>query len=180
MTSNEHNTRQAMFKYTIENYKEGINEFISNKDLDVVCAIPHINGFAWYNFFWVRSSYVRNYCSYPEITTDRFVWEIWIGTEFSRKKKIITYSPIIKYDQTTTHIEAIALNSTLITNYYESKKDTEIILPELNTQSNLTLTENFNELNTTPNLELTDNFIIFFIFVFVFVFVYILLNYIKV
>ena len=87
MTSNQRKTRQYIFKHTIENYKERIREFIKNKDLDVVCAIPHINGFAFFNFFWVRSSYVRNYCSYPEITTDRYVWEEWIGTEFSRKKK---------------------------------------------------------------------------------------------
>ena len=44
----------------------------------------------------------------------------------------------------------------MITNYHESKKDTEIILPELNTTSNLTLTENFNELNTQLNLELKN------------------------
>ena len=120
--------------------------------------------------FLSSCSYVRNYCSCSEITTDRYIWEIWIGTEFSRKK-IITYSPIIKYDQTTAHIEAIALNTTLITNYHESKKDTEIILPKLNTQYNLTLTEKFNELNTHPNLELKDNFIIF-LYLFLFLFIY--------
>jgi hypothetical protein len=34
MTSNQHETRQYMFKYTIENYKEGIRELIKNKDLE--------------------------------------------------------------------------------------------------------------------------------------------------
>lgn len=99
MTSNQHGERQALFKYTIENYVDAINEFKKNKNVDVVCAIPHKNGFAFYNFFWVRSNYVRNYCTRPEISSNRYIWEVWIGNEFSRKEKIITYSPIIKYDQ---------------------------------------------------------------------------------
>jgi hypothetical protein len=37
-----------------------------------------------------RSSYVRNYCSRPEISENRYIWEVWIGNEFSRKKEIIT------------------------------------------------------------------------------------------
>jgi len=99
MTSNQHETRQYLFKYTIENYQNYITEFEKNKYLDTAGAIPHINGFIYFNFFWARSSYIRNYCSRPEISENRYIWEVWIGTEFSRKQKIITYSPIIKYDQ---------------------------------------------------------------------------------
>jgi hypothetical protein len=75
---------------------EALTEFNKNKSVDVVCAIPHINGFAYFNFFWVRSSYVRNYCARPEISDNRYIWEVWIGNEFSRKKKIITYTIIVK------------------------------------------------------------------------------------
>jgi hypothetical protein len=51
MTSNTGNDRKYLFNNTIENYKEYINEFEKNKDIDVGCAFPHVNGFAYINFF---------------------------------------------------------------------------------------------------------------------------------
>jgi hypothetical protein len=118
MTSNQTETRQYLFKYTIENYKNYINEFEKNKFLEVAGAIPHINGFIFFNFFWTRSSYVRNYCTRPEISDNRYIWEVWIGSEFSRKKDIITYSPIIKYDQVTHHHEVWSIHDKMINNHY--------------------------------------------------------------
>jgi hypothetical protein len=35
MTSDQHETRQCLFKYTIANYEQYINEFSKNKNLDV-------------------------------------------------------------------------------------------------------------------------------------------------
>ena len=121
ITSNQHETRRYLFKHTIENYKEIINEFIKNKNLDIACAIPHINGFAYFNFFWARSSYIRNYCSKPEISTNRYIWEVWVGNEFSRKKKIITYSPIIKYDQVTSTDEVWNIHNKMVNNDYDKQ-----------------------------------------------------------
>jgi len=97
MTSNQHEMRKYLFKNTLENYKEYINEFKKNKDLDIAGAIPHHTGFCYFNFFWTRSSYIRNYCSRPEISENRYIWEVWTGTEYSRKKQINTWSPIIGY-----------------------------------------------------------------------------------
>jgi hypothetical protein len=65
MTSNQHETRQYLFKYTIENYTEYLNEFKNNKYLEVAGAIPHENGFIFFNFFWTRTSYIINYCEKP-------------------------------------------------------------------------------------------------------------------
>ncbi len=97
ITSNQHEMRKYLFKNTIENYKDYVNEFKKNKDLDIAGAIPHYSGFCYFNFFWTRSSYVRNYCSRPEISENRYIWEVWTGTEYSRKKQINTWSPIIGY-----------------------------------------------------------------------------------
>ena len=118
MTSNQTETRQYLFKYTIGNYQSYINEFVDNKLLDTAGAIPHNNGFVFFNFFWARSSYVRNYCNKPIISDNRYIWEVWIGNEFSRKQKVITYSPIIKYDQVTHHHEVWALYNNIIGNQY--------------------------------------------------------------
>ena len=92
ITSNQHEMRQYLFKNTLENYKEYINEFKKNKDLDIAGAIPHHSGFCYFNFFWTRSSYIRNYCSRPEISENRYIWEVWTGTEYSRKKQINTWT----------------------------------------------------------------------------------------
>ncbi len=99
ITSNQHDTRRFMFKNTIENYKEYLDEFKNNSDLDVAGYFPHKDGFCYYNFLWMRSSYVRNYCQKPEISDNRFIWETWVGKEFSRKKNIITFSSLIGYTQ---------------------------------------------------------------------------------
>ena len=139
MTSNQHETRQYLFKYTIENQSDYINEFKYNKNLEVAGTIPHDNGFIFFNFFWVRSSYVRNHCTRPEISDNRYIWEVWIGNEFSRKQKIITYSPIIKYDTVKHHHEVWNIHDKMIKNQYcyllnNNMKDLDTILPEINTK----------------------------------------------
>jgi hypothetical protein len=118
MTSNQHDTRQYLFKYTINNYQQYINEFQNNKHLEIAGMIPHINGFIFFNFFWIRSSYVRNYCSKPIISDNRYIWEVWIGNEFSRKKEIITWSPIIKYDRIQHHHEVWSIHDKIIQDHY--------------------------------------------------------------
>jgi hypothetical protein len=118
MTSNQHETRQYLFKYTFENYKDYLKEFENNKHLEVAGAIPHENGFIFFNFFWARSSYVRNYCEKPIVSDNRYIWEVWIGSEFSRKKEIITYSPIIKYDRVKHHHEVWSIHDKMIKNHY--------------------------------------------------------------
>jgi len=130
MTSNQHETRQYLFKYTIENYMTYVNEFKNNKYLEVAGAIPHINGFIFFNFFLSRSSYIRNYCSRPEISDNRYIWEVWIGNEFSRKKEIITYSPIIKYDQVKEHHEVWSIHDKMVKNHYCHLLNTVYINPE--------------------------------------------------
>jgi len=118
MMSNQHATRNCLFKYTIENYKQYIDEFDNNKLLEVAGAIPHIAGFIYFNFFWCRSSYVKNYCSEPIVSENRYIWEIWIGSQYSRKYKVITYSPIIKYEQVTNYHEVWEIHDKMIQNHF--------------------------------------------------------------
>ena len=97
ITSNQHENRKYLFNHTIENYNLYLQEFKRNKELEVAGIFPNVDGFCYFNFFWTRSSYIRNYCSRPEISENRYIWEVWIGTEFSRKKEIITFSPLVGY-----------------------------------------------------------------------------------
>ena len=59
MTSKSHDHRIHLFNKTIRPYEKIIREFTNNKELDVSCILPNPDGFAYFNFFWVRSSYVK-------------------------------------------------------------------------------------------------------------------------
>ena len=102
MKSYEDDDRRKLFSKTISNYTDAIEAFQNDKEIDIVCAIPNHNGFAYYNFFWIRSSYVKKWLPEPVISDDRFMWEIYIGKNYSRKEKVITYSPFLKYERTDT------------------------------------------------------------------------------
>ena len=43
------------------------------------------------------------------------MWEYWIGTTYSSKENIITYSPILKYDKINTNNDAANIMKNLIT-----------------------------------------------------------------
>lgn len=98
---NEQNNkiRRKLFEYTIQNYETIFEEFKKNSELDLSTPLPHSRGFGFYNFFWVRGSYVKNYCIEPKPSQNRFFWEEWVGKPHSKKPKVITYSPIIGYEQ---------------------------------------------------------------------------------
>ena len=132
ITSNQHDNRRYLFKNTIENYQDYISEFKKNPDLEVAGIFPHIDGFCYYNFFWVRSSYVRNYCQKPEISDNRYIWEVWIGKEFSRKKNIITYSPFIGYEQLTKSSEIWQIDTIKKKEYKKEYKN----VAKINTNNN--------------------------------------------
>jgi len=102
MTSHADMHRQNLFKMTITPYRKIINEFEKNENLDVASFLPHPNGFAYFNFFWTRSSYVRKWLVEPTITENRYIWEVWLGIPYSKKEKVVTYSPFLEYNTITT------------------------------------------------------------------------------
>lgn len=89
--------RNFITKNTILNYETYLNEFKKTKDLDVGCIFPSEFGFSWYNFFWVRSSYVKEHLSKPEVNKNRYYWERYIGSEYSTKKDVKCFSPFLGY-----------------------------------------------------------------------------------
>lgn len=91
----QNDTRRVLFKHTISNYENYINEFKTHPEMEVGCVFPSEFGFAWYNFFWVRSSYVKNNLPEPKTIGNRYYWERWIGNEHSSKKDINCYSPFL-------------------------------------------------------------------------------------
>jgi len=171
MISNQHVTRKTLFNHTIKNYNIYINEFINNPKLEVACMVPCLNGFAYYNFFWARSSYIYNYCSKPENTkeymkNDRFTWEMWLGNHYCNKKeKIITYSPIIKYYGVYNEKDADYTLSK-IKDYDYDNFDSKNILFDI-----IISKQNFETFDNTNN----DSFYEFFKIILVILFIYFLI-----
>jgi len=91
--------RKILFNATINNYDVYVSEFEKNPELDSAMMFPSEHGFAWYNFFWVRASYVINHLPEPEFTKHRYYWEHWIGGEHSSKKNPVTFSPFTGYNK---------------------------------------------------------------------------------
>jgi len=60
MTSYQDDDRRKLFNKTISNYKDAIEAFENDKEIDIVCAIPNHNGFAYYNFFGYGRLMLKN------------------------------------------------------------------------------------------------------------------------
>lgn len=92
------NIRKILFDNTILNYKIYLDEFKKNKKLDIGGPFIDKSGISWYNFFWLRSSFVKENLFYPEIQESRYFWETWIGK--TKNEEIpTTYSPITNYEK---------------------------------------------------------------------------------
>jgi len=135
--SEQHIIRKILFEHTIKNYELYINEMETNLKIDTASFIPCINGYGYYNFFWARSSYVKNYCIKPECTESfmkygRFSYEMWLGNQFSMKKNVITYSPYLDYKQVNDECEAYYLMNLIFTNYKQFEDITHSSAEEFN------------------------------------------------
>ena len=75
---------------------------------------PHMRGFAFYNFFWIRGSYIKKYCQTPVVSSNRFLWEEWIGNPHSKKNIIETFSPIIGHDKIIEKGKLIELKNKML------------------------------------------------------------------
>jgi len=72
------NTEKALTIETCTNWEGILNIFNAHQNIMRVGLFPDINGIVWYNFFFVRGSYLTT-CQDPVITSDRYYYEHWLG-----------------------------------------------------------------------------------------------------
>ena len=130
VTSNADSTRKCLFKYTIECYKDIIEEMEKDSTIDISSFIPCAYGYGYYNFWWARSSYIYKHCSKPELSNSymkhsRFTWEMWLGSHYSNKRFIKTYSPILKYNNVYDEYAASDIMYNFENNYIIQNLDNE-------------------------------------------------------
>lgn len=70
-----------LFEKLIKNWRTIVDIFEKNPNKNKVSLGCSKEGFCWFNFFWVRGSYLRRNCSPPRIETDRFYYESYISTD---------------------------------------------------------------------------------------------------
>lgn len=61
------------------NYKKVVNIFDTQPNINKIGLFPASYGWIWFNFFWVRGSYLIQ-CQPPLITTRRHHYEDWLGS----------------------------------------------------------------------------------------------------
>lgn len=49
------------------------------KDINKATIACSANGWGWFNFFWVKGSYLKECCKEPIKTSDRYYYESWVG-----------------------------------------------------------------------------------------------------
>jgi len=73
---------QHLFNTVIRPWREIIPKFEEDPSINKICFQTASCGFCWYNFWWVRASYIENLVC-PIIigaeNTDRFYYEKWLG-----------------------------------------------------------------------------------------------------
>jgi FkbM family methyltransferase len=72
---------KTILRYTIDQYENVINIFSNNKIISKIGVYPSMEGWIWFNIFWIRSDYLIN-CNEPELRVDnRYYYESYIGRE---------------------------------------------------------------------------------------------------
>jgi hypothetical protein len=78
----------SILRNTICDFKKCTRIFV-NKNINKIGLFPSETGFIWYNFFWVRGSYIKNT---PLICSDRFYYEHYIGLHANEESGNDCYS----------------------------------------------------------------------------------------
>lgn len=77
----------------IQDWKRWVYTLVSFPTLDKAGA-PSEEGFAWFNFFWVKGSYVSR-CEEPKLTKFRHYYEYWLA---SAKKSTLNFLNVYYHD----------------------------------------------------------------------------------
>jgi len=86
-------------RYTLFYWEKIINIFNDKEHINKITFPCSVEGWGWFNFFWVRGSYLKN-CNKPIITNDRYYYESWLGLEMKNSSYKDCYnflSPDVPY-----------------------------------------------------------------------------------
>lgn len=76
-TERRHDEKQ-IFQEVVKSWRRVLNIFSAYWDVNKVGLAIGDYGFAWFNFWWARGSYLVN-CDEPLLTDNRWFYETWLG-----------------------------------------------------------------------------------------------------
>jgi len=85
------NTEKYLTNDLLNNYLKVLNIFNDNNKITKIGTMPSIDGFVWFNFFYVRGTYLIK-CKQPIISDNRYYYEIYLQTENLDDKTDDSYS----------------------------------------------------------------------------------------
>jgi hypothetical protein len=65
-------------QHTLFSWEKVVDILKNNNNINKVSLACSSKGWGWYNFFWVKGSYLKN-CIEPIKTTNRYYYESWLG-----------------------------------------------------------------------------------------------------
>lgn len=76
---------RLIFQEVIESWKQCLQIFETRSDINKIGHAASEQGYVWWNFWWVRGSYLRQ-CVEPIISSDRYYYETWLHLKLSQDK----------------------------------------------------------------------------------------------
>jgi hypothetical protein len=70
---------ENLTKNTIYLWRDIVDVFEKNKNINKIGFIPAQDGWIWFNFFWTRGTYLIT-CENPIITNNRYYYESWLNS----------------------------------------------------------------------------------------------------
>jgi len=80
---------ENLTKNTLYLWRDIVDVFEKNKNINKIGFIPAKEGWIWFNFFWTRGTYLIT-CENPIITNNRYYYESWLNS--GDKNNGISYS----------------------------------------------------------------------------------------
>jgi len=106
-----------ILRESIKNWEYILYIFEKYKVIDKCGLFPDHTGMIWYNFFWIRGSFLQTLKS-PEISNDRYYYEHYIKNNISQNGNCFN---LLTFD-TTTIDQTFAIIKNISINHFNYKK----------------------------------------------------------
>lgn len=72
-------TERVLFYNLIGRWRDVLRVYNTFKSIQIVTSLSSSSGVAWFNYWWVRNSYVRDNCKMPIPVNNKYYYEGWIA-----------------------------------------------------------------------------------------------------
>jgi hypothetical protein len=100
-TNGRTSCEMAILRNTVKHWNQVYNIFKKDNTVDKAGLFPADTGFVWFNFFWIRGSFLKSRKP-PIISSDRYYYEHYIQNEINEISCFNCFN-LITFDKTTAN-----------------------------------------------------------------------------